>query len=182
MLTVVALGGNALLGPRERGTAAEQRGNLASTFAAAKALLTEGPVVITHGNRPQVGNELLRQELASAGAPPPPGDPRGPHPPASSPLPRGGADPGRDRRAHRLRARARDGAAGRGRAHPRRRRRRRPRLRQPDEACRALLRRRARASPRAGARLGGAGGREPRLATCRLLSEAARDSRARADP
>jgi carbamate kinase len=70
VLTVVALGGNALLGPGERGTAAEQRGNLASTFAAAKALLTEGPVVITHGNGPQVGNELLRQELASAEAPP----------------------------------------------------------------------------------------------------------------
>jgi len=70
VLTVVALGGNALLGPGERGTAAEQRGNLASTFAAAKVLLTEGPVVITHGNGPQVGNELLRQELASAEAPP----------------------------------------------------------------------------------------------------------------
>jgi carbamate kinase len=70
VLTVVALGGNALLGPGERGTAAEQRGNLASTFKAAKALLAEGPVVITHGNGPQVGNELLRQELASAEAPP----------------------------------------------------------------------------------------------------------------
>ena len=69
-LTVVALGGNALLGPGERGTAVEQRGNLAKTFGAARALLTDGPVVITHGNGPQVGNELLRQELASAEAPP----------------------------------------------------------------------------------------------------------------
>ena len=69
MLTVVALGGNALLGPGERGTAVEQRGNLAKTFAAAASILT-GPVVVTHGNGPQVGNELLRQELASAEAPP----------------------------------------------------------------------------------------------------------------
>ena len=70
MLTVVALGGNALLGPGERGTAVEQRANLASTFEAARAILTDGPVVVTHGNGPQVGNELLRQELASAEAPP----------------------------------------------------------------------------------------------------------------
>jgi carbamate kinase len=70
VLTVVALGGNALIGPGERGTAAEQRANLAATFAAARSILTEGPVVITHGNGPQVGNELLRQELASAEAPP----------------------------------------------------------------------------------------------------------------
>jgi len=70
VLTVVALGGNALLGPGERGTVAEQRANLASTFAAAATILTDGPVVVTHGNGPQVGNELLRQELASAEAPP----------------------------------------------------------------------------------------------------------------
>jgi carbamate kinase len=70
VLTVVALGGNALLGPGERGTAVEQRGNLAKTFAAAASILRDGPVVVTHGNGPQVGNELLRQELASAEAPP----------------------------------------------------------------------------------------------------------------
>lgn len=33
-------------------------------------MLTAGPLVVTHGNGPQVGNELLRQELASAEAPP----------------------------------------------------------------------------------------------------------------
>jgi carbamate kinase len=69
-LTVVALGGNALLAPGERGTAAEQRANLAKTFAAAASILRDGAVVITHGNGPQVGNELLRQELGSAEAPP----------------------------------------------------------------------------------------------------------------
>ena len=69
MLTVLALGGNALLGQGERGTAAEHRANLAATFAAVAPLLA-GEVVITHGNGPQVGNELLRQELAAAEAPP----------------------------------------------------------------------------------------------------------------
>jgi carbamate kinase len=69
-LTVIALGGNALMQPGERGTAAEQRANLASTFRAIEPLLREGPFVVTHGNGPQVGNELLRQELASAEAPP----------------------------------------------------------------------------------------------------------------
>jgi carbamate kinase len=70
VLTVVALGGNALLGPGERGTAAEQRANLARTFRAASTLLAEAPLVLTHGNGPQVGNELLRQELGSAEVPP----------------------------------------------------------------------------------------------------------------
>ena len=64
-LTVVALGGNALLRPGERGTAAEQRANLAETVARLRPLLADGPLVLTHGNGPQVGNEILRQELAS---------------------------------------------------------------------------------------------------------------------
>jgi carbamate kinase len=68
-LTVVALGGNALLRAGERGTAAEQRANLADTFATIAPILRDGPLVLTHGNGPQVGNELLRQELASAEAP-----------------------------------------------------------------------------------------------------------------
>jgi carbamate kinase len=70
VVTVIALGGNALMQPGERGTAAEQRANLAATFRAIKSLLRDGTVVVTHGNGPQVGNELLRQELASAEAPP----------------------------------------------------------------------------------------------------------------
>src|SRR5918992_603559 len=70
MLTVLALGGNALLGPGERGTAAEQRANLRTTLGACRDLLRGGAVVVTHGNGPQVGNELLRQELAREEAPP----------------------------------------------------------------------------------------------------------------
>jgi carbamate kinase len=69
-LTVIALGGNALLRPGERGTAAEQRANLRRTLASLREELAGGPLVVTHGNGPQVGNELLRQELASAEAPP----------------------------------------------------------------------------------------------------------------
>jgi carbamate kinase len=69
--TVVALGGNALIGPGERGTAAEQLGNLRATATAlAAALDFDERVVITHGNGPQVGNELLRQERAADEAPP----------------------------------------------------------------------------------------------------------------
>jgi carbamate kinase len=71
VLTVLALGGNALLGPGERGTAAEHRANLAKTFAAAESLVAgEGGLVVTHGNGPQVGNELLRQELSAREVPP----------------------------------------------------------------------------------------------------------------
>jgi len=67
---VVALGGNALMRPGERGTAAEQLTNLRRAVAALQPLLAEPGLVITHGNGPQVGNELLRQERAAEEAPP----------------------------------------------------------------------------------------------------------------
>jgi carbamate kinase len=67
---VVALGGNALMRPGERGTAAEQRANLREACAALRPLLAEPELVITHGNGPQVGNELLRHERAADEAPP----------------------------------------------------------------------------------------------------------------
>jgi carbamate kinase len=68
--TVVALGGNALMRPGERGTAAEQLANLRRAVTALAPLLGDPGVVITHGNGPQVGNELLRQERAAEEAPP----------------------------------------------------------------------------------------------------------------
>jgi carbamate kinase len=68
--SVVALGGNALMRPGERGTAAEQRANLRAVCAALQPLLDEPELVITHGNGPQVGNELLRHERAADEAPP----------------------------------------------------------------------------------------------------------------
>jgi carbamate kinase len=66
---VVALGGNAVLRAGDRGTAAEQRARIGETCEALAPLL-EGDVVLTHGNGPQVGNELLRQERAAAEVPP----------------------------------------------------------------------------------------------------------------
>jgi carbamate kinase len=56
--------------PGERGTAAEQLANLRRAVAALRPLLREPGLVITHGNGPQVGNELLRQERAAEEAPP----------------------------------------------------------------------------------------------------------------
>jgi carbamate kinase len=55
--------------PGERGTAAEQRANLRATCDALRPLLGHD-VVITHGNGPQVGNELVRQERAAEEVPP----------------------------------------------------------------------------------------------------------------
>ncbi len=69
MTTVVALGGNALMRPGERGSAAEQLANLRRAVAALEPLLGPG-LVLTHGNGPQVGNELIRQERAAEEVPP----------------------------------------------------------------------------------------------------------------
>jgi carbamate kinase len=68
--TVVALGGNALIRPGDRGTAAEQAARLREAATSLKPLFAEPRLVITHGNGPQVGNELLRQERAADEVPP----------------------------------------------------------------------------------------------------------------
>lgn len=70
MTTVVALGGNALIRAGDKGTAAEQAARLRETAEALGPLLHGGDVVITHGNGPQVGSELLRQERAADEVPP----------------------------------------------------------------------------------------------------------------
>jgi carbamate kinase len=70
LTVVVALGGNALIRAGQRGTAAEQVANLRETAAALEPLLGEPSLVVTHGNGPQVGNELLRQERAADEVPP----------------------------------------------------------------------------------------------------------------
>ena len=73
MTTVVALGGNALTRPGERGTAAEQLANLRATADALTPVFeADARVVVTHGNGPQAGNMLLRHERAAAEAPPHP--------------------------------------------------------------------------------------------------------------
>jgi carbamate kinase len=70
LITVVALGGNALIRPGDRGTAAEQAARLREAAEPLAPLLAEPRLVITHGNGPQVGNELLRQERAADEVPP----------------------------------------------------------------------------------------------------------------
>ena len=65
MKIVLALGGNSLLAKGQKGTAEEQRENIAKTCKAITKILEEGNiVVITHGNGPQVGNLLIQQERA----------------------------------------------------------------------------------------------------------------------
>lgn len=60
---VVALGGNAILKPGQRGTIAEQRENVARASAQIASMLRSGlDVVITHGNGPQIGNILRQNE------------------------------------------------------------------------------------------------------------------------
>ncbi|MBI5241697.1 MAG: carbamate kinase [Elusimicrobia bacterium] len=70
-LFVVALGGNALLDPKEKGTTEEQMRSAERTCELLAPLLKpEFHLVITHGNGPQVGNINLQQELASSEVPP----------------------------------------------------------------------------------------------------------------
>lgn len=62
-LAVVALGGNALLRGDQAGTIDEQEQNTTETLENLVFLLNEGyDLVITHGNGPQVGNILMRND------------------------------------------------------------------------------------------------------------------------
>ena len=62
-LAVVALGGNALLRGDQIGTIDEQEQNTTDTLENLVFLLNEGyDLVITHGNGPQVGNILMRND------------------------------------------------------------------------------------------------------------------------
>jgi carbamate kinase len=62
-LAVVALGGNALLRGNQAGTIDEQEQNTTDTLENLVFLITEGyDLVITHGNGPQVGNILMRND------------------------------------------------------------------------------------------------------------------------
>ncbi|MBJ7598274.1 MAG: carbamate kinase [Candidatus Nephthysia bennettiae] len=72
---VIALGGNALIPPGGRGTAEEQTSTVASAMGRLAPLVAAGAqLVITHGNGPQVGNLLLKNELAADLVPPMPLD------------------------------------------------------------------------------------------------------------
>ena len=62
-IAVVAFGGNALLRANEIGTIEQQEKNTLDTCEKLISLLRDGyDLVITHGNGPQVGNILLRNE------------------------------------------------------------------------------------------------------------------------
>ncbi|MDQ3557349.1 MAG: carbamate kinase [Gemmatimonadota bacterium] len=68
---VVALGGNALAPAEEEGTIAEQFRHTRESLGAVVELARDGwRIAIVHGNGPQVGNALVRQERARESVPP----------------------------------------------------------------------------------------------------------------
>jgi len=74
-LAVVAIGGNSITRSGQRGTIPEQFANTRETSRHIAGMIERGyDVVVTHGNGPQVGNILLRAELAVTVLPPLPLD------------------------------------------------------------------------------------------------------------
>ena len=64
-IAVIAIGGNSLTRSNERGTFEEQQVHARETCLGIAAILRQGyQVVLTHGNGPQVGEALLRSEMA----------------------------------------------------------------------------------------------------------------------
>lgn len=67
---VIAFGGNAITRQGQKGTFAEQLANIKETCRHLVGLVKEGyRLVLTHGNGPQVGNLLLKNELCKAVVP-----------------------------------------------------------------------------------------------------------------
>ena len=63
---LIAVGGNSLIRAGEKGTIVEQLANARRTAAAIVGLIGNGyHLVVTHGNGPQVGAQLLRSERAA---------------------------------------------------------------------------------------------------------------------
>ena len=72
---VIALGGNAMTGPDGSATPGAQRAAIAVAAGhMADVVATAAEVVLTHGNGPQVGNLLVKNEIAAAVVPPVPLD------------------------------------------------------------------------------------------------------------
>lgn len=62
---LVALGGNALVKPGQSGSIKEQAATLRASLEGVAELIRRGhPLVITHGNGPQVGHILIRTEVS----------------------------------------------------------------------------------------------------------------------
>ncbi|KQU69246.1 carbamate kinase [Phycicoccus sp. Root101] len=75
MRVLIALGGNAMTGPDGSATPQAQREAIALAMARVAEVVAEGhEVVVTHGNGPQVGNLLVKNELAAHVVPPVPLD------------------------------------------------------------------------------------------------------------
>jgi carbamate kinase len=67
---VIALGGNAILQPGHKGTFDEQNEAVKFTCEELAELVEHGnKVVVTHGNGPQIGNILIRHEMAAGAVP-----------------------------------------------------------------------------------------------------------------
>lgn len=72
---LIALGGNAMTGPDGSASPDEQRRAVEGAMRHVAALVAEGHrVTLTHGNGPQVGNLLLKNQLAADVVPPVPLD------------------------------------------------------------------------------------------------------------
>ena len=68
---IIALGGNALSNKQQAGTVKEQFGNTRKSLTEiVKFLRKDYNICITHGNGPQVGDELLRMDLTQDEVPP----------------------------------------------------------------------------------------------------------------
>ena len=74
MRIVVALGGNALIGPDGSATPQAQTDAVRAAAPALAGLAAEHELVVTHGNGPQVGNLLVKNEIAASVVPPVPLD------------------------------------------------------------------------------------------------------------
>ncbi|MEI4768258.1 carbamate kinase [Psychrobacillus sp. FJAT-51614] len=67
---VLAIGGNAIIKEGQIGTIEEQQQNIMESSVPVLELMEQGhTVVITHGNGPQVGNTLIRGEMAKSVVP-----------------------------------------------------------------------------------------------------------------
>src|SRR5215210_2934329 len=75
MRALIALGGNAMTGPGGSATPVEQDNAVSAAMEHVADLIASGiEVVLTHGNGPQVGNLLVKNELAAQVVPPVPLD------------------------------------------------------------------------------------------------------------
>jgi carbamate kinase len=75
MTVVIALGGNAMTAPGGRARPEDQRAAVEVAAESVADIVASGiPVVLTHGNGPQVGNLLVKNEIAASVVPPVPLD------------------------------------------------------------------------------------------------------------